>query len=61
MLKNLFKLLELMQYKSKKIRDNEKEEFFTYSPKFIKNKIKKNNKKFNENNPFGKLSELRFR
>ena len=58
---NFFKLLELMQYKSKKRGDNEKEEFFTYNPKFIKSKIKKNNKKFNKNNPFGKLSELRFR
>ena len=58
---NFFKLLELMQYKPKKIRDNEKEEFFTYNPKFTKNKIKKNNKKFSKNNPFGKLSELRFR
>ena len=58
---NFFKLLESMQYKPKKIKDNKKDEFFTYRPKFIKNKIEKNNKKFNKNNPFGKLSELRFR
>ena len=57
---NFLKLLKLMQYESKKIRDNKKEEFFTYKPKFIKNKIEKNNKKSNKNNPFGKLSELRF-
>ena len=58
---NFLELLESMQYKHKKIKDNKKEEFFTYNPKFIKSKIKKNNKKFNKNNPFGKLSELRFR
>jgi len=58
---NFFKLLESMQYKHKKIKDNKKEEFFSYKPKFIKNKIEKNNKKFNKNNPFDKLSELRFR
>ena len=58
---NFLKLLESMQYKPKKIKDNKKDEFFTYRPKFIKNKIEKNNKKFNKNNPFDKLSELRFR
>ena len=58
---NFLKLLESMQYKTKKIIDNKKDEFFTYRPKFIKNKIEKNNKKFNKNNPFDKLSELRFR
>ena len=36
-------------------------EFFTYNPKFVKNKNKKNDKKLIKNNPFGKLSELRFR
>ena len=54
---NFTKLLELMQYKPKKIKDS-KEEFFIYSPKFVKNK---KDKKISENNPFGKLSELRFR
>ena len=58
---NFLKLLELMQYKPQKIKDNTKEEFFTYKPKFTENKSDKNNKKFNKNNPFGKLSELRFR
>ena len=51
---NFFKLLELMEYKSK----NKKEEFFIYKPKLIKNKkVEKTSK----NNPFEKLSELRFR
>ena len=57
---NFFKLLELMQYKSKKIKGN-KEEFFIYKPKFIKSKSDKNKKKISKNNPFGKLSEIRFR
>ena len=51
---NFFKLLELMEYKSK----NKNEEFFTYKPKLMKNKkIGKTDK----NNPFEKLSGLRFR
>ena len=53
---NFLKLLQLMQYKHKKVGDN-KEEFFTYKPKFIRNK----SQKINKNNAFGKLSELRFR
>ena len=55
---NFFKLMELMQYKLKKTEDK-KEEFFVYKPKYLKNKeiVKKNTK----NNPFEKLSELRFR
>ena len=62
---NFFTLLELMQYKRKKIK-GKKEEFFIYKPVFVKNKIKKNNKKKNnkmisKDNPFGKLTELRFR
>mgnify|MGYP001289683992 CR=1 FL=1 len=57
---NFFKLLELMQYKRKKIKDS-KEEFFTYQPKFTKSKSKKNERKISKDNPFGKLSELRFR
>ena len=55
---NFLKLLELMQYKPKKVEGNEKEEFFTYKPRYVKNK---NNKKLEKNNPFNKLSELRFR
>ena len=45
-----------MQYKNKKAGDD-KEEFFIYKPKFVKSK----SEKINKNNPFGKLSELRFR
>jgi len=56
---NLFKLLELMQYKPKKT-GSDKEDFFIYKPKFIKNKNKKK-EIIGENNPFGKLKELRFR
>ena len=57
---NFFKLLELMQYKPKKTEDENKE-FFVYMPKNVKNKNLKNDKKISKNNPFGKLSELRFR
>ena len=51
---NFFKLLELMEYKSK----NKKEELFIYKPKLEKNKKME---KTIKNNPFEKLSELRFR
>ena len=57
---DFFKLLELMQYKRKKIEES-KEEFFIYQPKYIKNKQRKIAEKSNVNSPFGKLSELRFR
>ena len=57
---DFFKLLELMQYKRKKIKGS-KEEFFIYQPKYIKNKQRKIIKKSNVNSPFEKLSELRFR
>jgi len=57
---NFFKILELMEYKPKKNGDD-KEEFFIYKPKPVKNKILKNNKKISRDSPFGKLSELRFR
>jgi len=57
---NFFKLLELMDYKSKK-DESEKEEFFIYKPNKIKYKKPKKSKKINRDNPFGKLSELRFR
>jgi ATP-dependent RNA helicase SUPV3L1/SUV3 len=53
---NFFKLLKLMEYYPKK----DKDEFFVYKPKFNKNKIDKNSKKPSKNNPFSKLSELRF-
>lgn len=55
---NFYKILELMNYKSKKNKD-EKEEIFIYKPQ--RNKILKKGKKISKNNPFGKLSELRFR
>jgi len=57
---NFYKLLELMEYKPKKIKDN-KEEFFIYKPRFLKNSKVKKGKKINKDNPFEKLSELRFR
>jgi ATP-dependent RNA helicase SUPV3L1/SUV3 len=57
---DFFKLLELMQYKRKKITEN-KEEFFIYQPRYTKNKQRKIVNKSNTNNPFDKLSELRFR
>jgi len=57
---DFFKLLELMQYKRKKV-EGSKEEFFIYQPKYIKNKQRKIVKKYNANSPFDKLSELRFR
>ena len=55
---NFFKLLKLMHYKQRKLINN-KEEFFIYEPKY--KKIIKKQKKYNKNNPFIKLSELRFR
>ena len=57
---DFFRLLELMQYKRKKI-EGSKEEFFIYQPKYLKNERRKIVKKSNKNSPFGKLSELRFR
>jgi len=52
---NFLKLLELMQYKPKKI-GSDKEEYFIYKPKFEKNK----SQKINKDGVFSKLSELRF-
>ena len=57
---NFYKLLELMEYKRKKITDD-KEEFFVYKPKFIKNNQKKNINNNVKDNPFEKLNEIRFR
>ena len=59
MLKNFFKLLGEMEYKPKKMKDS-KEEYFIYKPNFLKNRIKKDKNKSTKDNPFGKLSELRF-
>ena len=57
---NFYKLLELMEYKRKKIEENT-EEFFIYKPKFMKKSKQKRDKKINKDSPFQKLSELRFR
>ena len=57
---NFLKLLELMEYKPKK-DTNKKEEFFIYKPITTKNKRLKENKKISRDNPFEKLSEIRFR
>ena len=57
---NFYKLLELMNYKIVK-KDDSKEVFFKYNPNNAKNKKNKFTKKITKNNPFGKLSELRFR
>ena len=37
------------------------EDFFVYNPKYIKDKKDKTRIKIDKNNPFDKLSELRFR
>jgi len=57
---NFYKLLELMNYKLVK-KDGSKEVFFKYQPKNVKNEKTKFTKKIAKNNPFEKLSELRFR
>lgn len=57
---NFFELLKLMGYISKKNEDK-KVEFFIYKPKLIKYKRLEKSKKISKDNPFGKLSELRFR
>ena len=57
---NFYKLLELLGYKRKIIKDD-KDEFFIYKPKFTKQLKEKKAKKTNKDNPFEKLSELRFR
>jgi len=57
---NFYKLLDLMQYKLQKTKDNN-EELFMYKPRFIKKEDKKRNFKIKKDNPFKKLTELRFR
>ena len=54
---NFYKLLELMEYKRTKIKQDN-EEYFQYKPRFAK-KVK--SKKTSKDSPFEKLSELRFR
>jgi len=57
---NFFKLMQLMHYKSAKVKGSN-DEFFVYKPVYIKNKLNKIAKKHSKNNPFEKLSEMRFR
>ena len=55
-----YKLLDLMQYKTKKNNDRN-EDLFVYKPKYLKKRNKKRKMKNNKDSPFEKLSELRFR
>ncbi|MDC0231917.1 helicase-related protein [Pelagibacteraceae bacterium] len=57
---NFYKLLDLMQYKAKKNKDRN-EDLFVYKPTYLKTSNKKRDRKSNKDNPFEKLSELRFR
>jgi len=57
---NFYKLLDLMQYKTKKNKDRN-EDLFVYKPTYLKTSNKKRDRKNNKDNPFEKLSELRFR
>tara|TARA_B100001123_G_scaffold332502_1_gene375155 strand:+ start:3318 stop:5810 length:2493 start_codon:yes stop_codon:yes gene_type:complete len=57
---NFFKLLELMDYKQKKIEGN-KEEYFVYRPNLSKRKKNPGKNKSFKESPFDKLAELRFR
>jgi len=57
---NFYKLLDLMQYKPKKNKDVN-EDLFVYKPKYLKKDNKKRNTRNNKDNPFEKLTELRFR
>ena len=57
---NFYKLLDLMQYKTRKNKDRN-EDLFVYKPTYLKKSNKKRNTKNNKDNPFEKLTELRFR
>jgi len=57
---NFYKLLNLMQYKAKKNKDGN-EDLFIYKPTYLKKNNKKRSIKNKKDNPFEKLSELRFR
>ena len=57
---NFYKLLKLMQYKQKVIK-NDKELSFIYQPKYTKNKKIKNSRVTKEKSPFHKLTEMKFR
>jgi len=49
-----------MQYKTKENKDRN-EDLFVYKPTYLKKNNRKRNTKNNKDNPFEKLSELRFR
>ena len=57
---NFIKLLKLMKYKLL-YNSNTKEEYFVYKPEKIKKREKNVNTKYKKNNPFEKLSEVRFK
>jgi len=57
---NFYKLLDLMHYKLKKTSDS-KDEFFIYKPQFFRKENIKRKNKITKDNPFKKLTELRFR
>jgi ATP-dependent RNA helicase SUPV3L1/SUV3 len=57
---NFYKLLHLMQY-TRKVINNNKEDYFIYKPKNKKNIKEKIIGKSNKNSPFDKLAEIRFR
>jgi len=56
---NFYKILKLMDYKSKK--NGQRDDVFSYKPKRAVNKDLKKNYKTSKNNPFVKLSEVSFR
>tara|TARA_Y100000590_G_scaffold333955_1_gene379923 strand:+ start:3442 stop:5940 length:2499 start_codon:yes stop_codon:yes gene_type:complete len=58
---NFYKLLELMHYKLQKKQENQEDSFIYKPVKSERNKRKKVFKDSIKNNPFNKLSELRFR
>ena len=57
-IKNQYKVIDRLR--KKKIKDD-KEEYFMYKPRFLKHDKIKKEKKITKDNPFEKLSELRFR
>jgi len=57
---NFYKLLNLMHYKAVKTKDID-EDLFEYKPRYLKKENRKKANKTNKDNPFKKLTELRFR
>jgi len=57
---NFYKLLNLMHYKPVKTKDID-EDLFEYKPRYLKKENRKKANKTNKDNPFKKLTELRFR